>query len=62
MNGYVDTGYVVAIGTLCSYGVSLLIRERSARLRLGAIARDGEASEGAMSGQLAGPDDAASPL
>ena len=32
MSGYVDAGYVIAIGTLCSYGATLLRRERRARL------------------------------
>ena len=35
MSGYVETGYIVAIGTLLSYGVSVVVRERGARLRLG---------------------------
>jgi hypothetical protein len=31
MSGYVDAGYVIAIGTLSSYGAALLRRERRAR-------------------------------
>ena len=31
MNGYVDAGYVIAIGTLATYGATLLARERRAR-------------------------------
>ncbi|MFZ2058011.1 MAG: hypothetical protein WAV54_11460 [Acidimicrobiales bacterium] len=35
MNGYVEAGYVVALGTLGIYGVALAARERAARRRLG---------------------------
>ncbi len=34
MNGYVEAGYVVGLGTLAGYAVSLVARERSARRRL----------------------------
>ena len=45
MNGYVEAGYVVVLGTLGTYGVTLVARERSARRRVGAgsgssVARD----------------------
>ena len=36
MNGYVEAGYVVVLGTLGTYGVALLTRERAARRRVGA--------------------------
>ncbi|MGD0983986.1 MAG: hypothetical protein ABSA65_09235 [Acidimicrobiales bacterium] len=36
MNGYVEAGYVVVLGTLSTYGVTLVARERAARRRLGA--------------------------
>ncbi|MGA3215480.1 MAG: hypothetical protein ABSD97_07305 [Acidimicrobiales bacterium] len=35
MNGYVEAGYVVVLGTLGSYGGALLLRERAARRRAG---------------------------
>ncbi len=35
MNGYVEAGYIVGLGTLGIYAVSLLARERAARRRLG---------------------------
>jgi len=35
MNGYVEAGYVVILGTLGGYSVSLLARERAARRRVG---------------------------
>ncbi|MGA2528717.1 MAG: hypothetical protein ABSG36_06080 [Acidimicrobiales bacterium] len=38
MNGYVEAGYVVVLGTLGTYGFSLIIRERAARRRVGARA------------------------
>ena len=34
MNGYVAGGYVVSIGSLLAYGISLAVRERSARRRM----------------------------
>jgi hypothetical protein len=36
MNGYVEAGYVVVLGTLSVYGVTLITRERAARRRVGA--------------------------
>jgi hypothetical protein len=36
MNGYVEAGYVVVLGTLGTYGVTLLARERAVRRRVGA--------------------------
>jgi hypothetical protein len=36
MNGYVEAGYIVVLGTLGIYGVALLTRERAARRRVGA--------------------------
>ncbi|MGO9963677.1 MAG: hypothetical protein ACLPUG_09660 [Acidimicrobiales bacterium] len=36
MNGYVEAGYVVVLGTLSVYGVTLVTRERAARRRVGA--------------------------
>ena len=34
MNGYVEAGYVVILGTLGGYSVSLVARERAARRRV----------------------------
>jgi hypothetical protein len=34
MSGYVQVGYVVGLGTLAVYAVSLVTRERAARRRL----------------------------
>ncbi|MCU1495807.1 MAG: hypothetical protein JWO62_3571 [Acidimicrobiaceae bacterium] len=34
MNGYVESGYVVGLGTLAAYAVTLVARERGARRRL----------------------------
>jgi hypothetical protein len=34
MSGYVEAGYLIAIGSLGSYAVSLVSRERAARRRL----------------------------
>ena len=34
MNGYVEAGYVVGLGTLAGYAVSLVVRERAARRRV----------------------------
>ncbi|MGA2803671.1 MAG: hypothetical protein ABSF89_04670 [Acidimicrobiales bacterium] len=36
MNGYVEAGYVVVLGTLSIYGATLVTRERAARRRVGA--------------------------
>jgi len=36
MNGYVEAGYVVILGTLATYAVSLVARERAVRRRVGA--------------------------
>jgi hypothetical protein len=56
VNGYVDAGYIVAIGTLLSYGGTLVARERGARLRLEAGARDGtaDATKTARAGEPSG--------
>ncbi len=35
MNGYVEAGYVVILGTLGGYSVTLVARERAARRRVG---------------------------
>lgn len=35
MNGYIEAGYTVVLGTLAVYAVTLIRRERSARDRLG---------------------------
>ena len=37
MNGYVEAGYVVILGTLGTYSVSLVARERAARRRAGGV-------------------------
>lgn len=34
MSGYVEAGYVVCLGTLGCYAVSLVVRERASRQRL----------------------------
>ena len=34
MNGYVEAGYVVVLGTLSTYGAALVGRERAARRRV----------------------------
>jgi hypothetical protein len=36
MNGYVEAGYVVILGTLATYSATLVARERAARRRAGA--------------------------
>ena len=39
MNPYVEAGYVVVLGTLGTYSVTLLARERAARRRVGVSRR-----------------------
>ena len=39
MNGYVEAGYVVVLGTLSAYSATLVVRERAARMRLGSVSR-----------------------
>jgi hypothetical protein len=34
VSGYIEAGYVVALGSLATYAVSLVTRERAARHRL----------------------------
>lgn len=34
MSGYIEAGYVVALGSLATYAISLVTRERAARRRL----------------------------
>ena len=43
MNGYVEAGYVVVLGTLSSYAATLAVRERAARMRLGPAAKSASA-------------------
>ncbi len=56
MNGYVEAGYVVVLGTLSAYGAALVGRERAARRRVRAVSpfapRDltGTAEDGAPDG------------
>jgi len=38
MSGYVEAGYVVVLGTLGTYGITLMVRERAARRRVGSVA------------------------
>ncbi|MGD0874688.1 MAG: hypothetical protein ABSA14_06780 [Acidimicrobiales bacterium] len=38
MNGYVEAGYIMVLGTLSSYGVVLVAREHAARRRVGTAA------------------------
>ena len=45
MNPYVEAGYVVILGTLGSYSVSLVARERAARRRVGAAGRPARAAD-----------------
>jgi hypothetical protein len=47
MNGYVEAGYVVILGTLGTYGVTLLARERAARRRVGAASIEASTAAGA---------------
>ena len=35
MSGYVEAGYVIVLSTLFLYAVSVVVRERAARRRLG---------------------------
>ena len=52
MNGYVEAGYLVIFGSLGTYGVALLGRERAARRRVlgpAAAASTGAGSTGAGS-------------
>jgi hypothetical protein len=35
VNGYIEAGYTVVLGTLAVYAVTLVQRERAARARLG---------------------------
>jgi hypothetical protein len=44
MNGYVEAGYVVVLGTLGTYGVTLVVRERAARRRVGQAVSSGTAT------------------
>ena len=41
MNGYVEAGYVVVLGTLGTYGVTLVARERSATASGRSLKADG---------------------
>jgi len=58
MNGYVEAGYVVILGTLGTYGVTLLARERAARRRVGAASTAAGAGATAKADILAPPGDA----
>ncbi len=53
MNGYVEAGYVVILGTLGTYSISLLGRERAARRRIDEASRPAVSnpSAGAPAGQ-----------
>lgn len=46
MNGYVEAGYVVVLGTLAGYGASVLGRERAARRRVNRASGQQGAPEG----------------
>jgi hypothetical protein len=35
MSGYVEAGYIVCLGSLGTYAISLVVRERAARRRAG---------------------------
>jgi len=39
VNGYVEAGYIVILGSLSTYAAALTARERAARLRLGQLAK-----------------------
>jgi len=54
MNGYVEAGYVVVLGTLGTYGVTLVARERSARRRVGAGSNKARNAAGAGTSARAG--------
>lgn len=49
MNGYVEAGYLVIFGSLGTYGVALLGRERAARRRVLGSTGAGSTGAGAVS-------------
>jgi hypothetical protein len=46
MSGYVEAGYLISLGSLSAYAVSLVVRERAARSRL---PRSSDAADRAVS-------------
>jgi hypothetical protein len=44
MSGYIEAGYVVALGSLGTYAFSLVTRERAARRRLPSVPAEPAAS------------------
>ena len=46
MNGYVEAGYIVVLGTLGTYGFTLAVRERATRRRV--EGRSGRGNEPAL--------------
>ncbi len=54
MSGYVEAGYVIVLGSISAYAVSLVAREKAAQRRLGDAAR---AADGHRSGLDGAPDD-----
>ena len=61
MNGYVEAGYVVGLGTLAAYAASLAVRERAARRRVGAGPADTPFAAGTSHARVPGPGGAAGP-
>jgi hypothetical protein len=56
VSGYIEAGYIVALGSLGGYALSLVTRERAARSRLpppeaepGPVASEGRETTGASS-------------
>jgi hypothetical protein len=55
MNGYVEAGYVVILGTLGTYSVTLVARERAARRRASGPTRGSSSTVvGVSPGDVAG--------
>ena len=56
MNGYVIGGYVLSIGSLVTYGGSIVSRERAARRRLdGTVSATGEGTAEGSGGEWSAP-------
>jgi len=54
MNPYVEAGYVVVLGTLGTYAVALVARERAARRRVGGAQPAAGTSRDGATGIVAG--------
>lgn len=58
MSAYIDAGYVVALGTLATYGATLFARERSVRRRVDSVATSADERRARSdSGELDGEGD-----